>query len=78
MIIRVNETTKTCIVQTFFDAGYLSEIITATDCFVRDFINDKQKDYWFIQHIQHNLTIDDIDPLLGKYIVHLVMSRMYD
>jgi len=75
----INELSKTCIVQTFMIHGPLADVIRVIDLDVRDYINEKQQDYWFIQNIQHTILIDPPESLrTGVYIVHLVMSRMYD
>lgn len=78
----INETSKTCIVQTFKSSGPLDDIIDVIDRDVRDFINEKQQDYWFIQHVQTTIIPDPINyqanGRCGMYIVHLVMSRLYD
>lgn len=74
----INEPTKTCIVQTFVAFGPLVDIIRVIDLDVRDYINEKQKDYWFIQNIQHTVSPINSHTFTGTYIVHLVMSRMYD
>lgn len=72
----LNEPTKTCIVQSFILSGdALGDVIQEVDCEVRDFINEHQLDWWYIQNIQHEVFPNRLG---GTYIVHLVMSRMHD
>lgn len=72
-----NEPSKTCIVQTFKSMGPFDDIIDVIDRDVRDFINEKQQEYWFIQNIQHTIIPGNTGGNT-RYIVHLVMSRLHD
>lgn len=72
----LNAETKSCVVQTFIADGlHLTALIEQVDCELRDYINNMQADYWFIQNIQHTFT--QVDGF-HMYAVHLVMSRLYN
>lgn len=71
----LNDVSRTCIVQTFVMMGPFDDIISIIDRDVRDFIDERQKNYWYIQHIQ-NTVIPGNTEGNTRYIVHLVMSRM--
>lgn len=73
----LNTQTKTCVVQTFTDAGQIHNIVDVVDCKVRDYIDIMQQDWWFVQNIQHTVLEGDGSGYV-TYLVHIVMSRMYD
>jgi hypothetical protein len=80
MSTELNTPSKSSIVQAFKTDGLLIDIVDVIDRDVRNYINEKQKDYWFVVNIQHtilsNPNKDRWD--YGIYMVHLVMSRVYD